>query len=107
MRRDAFDRVNHDVLMARLARKVKDKRLSKLIRCYVGAGIMVDGVRQPVSEGTPGVPVVVGASNIMLQDFDQEFRSHEHRFVRYANDIRVFVKSEPQPSRCSNRAPCR
>ena len=90
-----FDRVNHDILMARVARKVKDKRLLKLIRAYLEAGIMVDGVRQPVSEGTPqGSPLSPLLSNIMLDDFDQEFWGRGHRFVRYADDIRVFVKSK-------------
>jgi len=89
-----FDRVNHDILMSRVARKVKDKRLLKLIRAYVEAGIMVDGVRQPVREGTPqGSPLSPLLSNIMLDDFDQEFWARGHRFVRYADDIRVFVKS--------------
>ncbi|KAA1250063.1 group II intron reverse transcriptase/maturase [Mycobacterium simiae] len=90
-----FDRVNHDGLMARVARKVKDKRLLKLIRRYVEAGIMADGVRQAVSEGTPqGSPLSPLLSNIMLDDFDQEFWVRGHRFVRYADDIRVFVKSK-------------
>lgn len=90
-----FDRVNHDVLMARVARKVEDKRLLKLIRAYLEAGIMADGVRQPTDEGTPqGSPLSPLLSNIMLDDFDQEFWSRGHRFVRYADDIRVFVKSQ-------------
>ncbi|WP_254893639.1 group II intron reverse transcriptase/maturase [Mycobacterium malmoense] len=90
-----FDRVNHDVLMARVARKVNDKPLLKLIRCYVQAGIMADGVRQSVSQGTPqGSPLSPLLSNIMGDDFDQEFWARGHRFVRYADDIRVFVKSK-------------
>ncbi|WP_207549600.1 group II intron reverse transcriptase/maturase [Mycobacterium syngnathidarum] len=90
-----FDRVNHDVLMARVARKVNDKRLLKLIRRYLEAGIMADGVRQPVNEGTPqGSPLSPLLSNIMLDDFDQEFWARGHRFIRYADDIRVFVKSK-------------
>ncbi|GFG91685.1 reverse transcriptase domain-containing protein [Mycobacterium bourgelatii] len=90
-----FDRVNHDVLMARVARKVNDKRLLKLIRRYLEAGIMADGVRQAVSQGTPqGSPLSPLLSNIMLDDFDQEFWARGHRFVRYADDIRVFVKSK-------------
>lgn len=90
-----FDRVHHDVLMARVARKVKDKRLLKLIRRYLEAGIMADGVRQSVAEGTPqGSPLSPLLSNIMLDDFDQEFWARGHRFVRYADDIRVFVKSK-------------
>lgn len=90
-----FDRVHHDVLMARVARKVKDKQLLKLIRRYLEAGIMVDGVRHAVAEGTPqGSPLSPLLSNIMLDDFDQEFWTRGHRFVRYADDIRVFVKSK-------------
>jgi len=90
-----FDRVNHDVLMARVARKVKDVRLLKLIRRYLEAGIMADGVRQATTEGTPqGSPLSPLLSNIMLDDFDQEFWGRGHRFVRYADDIRVFVKSK-------------
>ncbi|RKS20781.1 group II intron reverse transcriptase/maturase [Arthrobacter sp. AG1021] len=90
-----FDRVNHDVLMSRVARKVKDRRVLKLIRKYLTAGIMAQGVRRETVEGTPqGSPLSPLLSNIMLDDFDQEFWSRGHRFVRYADDIRVFVKSK-------------
>lgn len=90
-----FDRVNHDALMARVARKVKDKRLLKLIRAYLEAGIMADGVKRPTEEGTPqGSPLSPLLSNIMLDDFDQLMWSRGHRFVRYADDIRVFVRSK-------------
>lgn len=90
-----FDRVNHDALMARVARKVKDKRLLKLIRRFLEAGIMADGVKQPTDEGTPqGSPLSPLLSNIMLDDFDQLMWSRGHRCVRYADDIRVFVKSK-------------
>lgn len=90
-----FDRVNHDALMARVARKVKDKRLLGLIRRYLAAGIVADGVRRPTAEGTPqGSPLSPLLSNIMLDDFDQEMWSRGHRFVRYADDIRVFVRSK-------------
>ncbi|NJC22398.1 group II intron reverse transcriptase/maturase [Arthrobacter pigmenti] len=90
-----FDRVNHDALMARIARKVKDKRLLRLIRRYLEAGIMADGVKQPTEEGTPqGSPLSPLLSNIMLDDFDQLMWSRGHRFVRYADDIRVFVRSK-------------
>lgn len=100
-----FDRVNHDSLMARVARKVKDKRLLGLVRRFLEAGIMADGVRQPTSEGTPqGSPLSPLLSNIMLDDFDQEFWRRGHRFVRYADDIRVFVKSERAAERVLRQA---
>ena len=100
-----FDRVNHDVLMARVARKVKDKRVLKLIRKYLTAGIMAQGVRRETSEGTPqGSPLSPLLSNIMLDDFDQEFFSRGHRFVRYADDIRVFVKSKRAAERVLDQA---
>lgn len=90
-----FDRVNHDMLMARIARKVEDTRLLKLIRAYLEAGIMADGVVQATDEGTPqGSPLSPLLSNILLDDFDQLFWSRGHRFVRYADDLRVFVKSK-------------
>lgn len=69
-----FDRVNHDMLMSRVARKVADKRLLGVIRAYLEAGIMVDGVRQALREGAPqGSPLSPLLSNIMLNDYDQEF----------------------------------
>jgi RNA-directed DNA polymerase len=90
-----FDRVNHDKLMHRVARRVADKRLLKLIRAYIEAGVMVDGVRQPTAEGTPqGSPLSPLLSNIMLDDLDRELARRGHRFVRYADDLRVFVGSE-------------
>lgn len=100
-----FDRVNHDVLMSRVARKVKDKRVLKLIRKYLTAGIMAQGVRREAVEGTPqGSPLSPLLSNIMLDDFDQEFWSRGHRFVRYADDIRVFVKSKRAAERVLGQA---
>ena len=90
-----FDRVQHDVLMARVARKVGDRRLLRLIRRYLVAGIMVDGVKQASAEGTPqGSPLSPLLANIMLDDLDRELEGRGHRFVRYADDLRVYVRSE-------------
>jgi RNA-directed DNA polymerase len=90
-----FDRVNHDVLMARVARKVKDKRLLKLIRAYLNAGIMVEGVVQPRDEGTPqGGPLSPLLSNVLLDDLDKELERRGHRFCRYADDANVYVRSK-------------
>lgn len=90
-----FDRVNQDRLMARVAGKVDDKRLLRLIRRYLDAGVMVDGVRQRSEEGTPqGSPLSPLLSNVYLDDLDSELDRRGHRFVRYADDLVVYTRSE-------------
>jgi len=90
-----FDRVNHDVLMSRLARRVKDKRILKLIRVFLQAGIMEGGVTSPRSEGTPqGGPISPLLSNILLDDLDKELERRGHCFVRYADDCNIYVRSQ-------------
>lgn len=89
-----FDRVNHDVLMARVARKVKDRRMLKLIRRYLESGIMQQGLVEPRSEGTPqGGPLSPLLSNILLDDLDKELEKRGHRFCRYADDCNIYVGS--------------
>jgi RNA-directed DNA polymerase len=90
-----FDRVNHDVLMARVARRVKDKRGLVLIRRYLQAGVMDGGLVSSRTEGTPqGGPLSPLLSNILLDDLDRELEKRGHRFVRYADDCNVYVRSE-------------
>jgi RNA-directed DNA polymerase len=90
-----FDRVNHDVLMARVARRVKDKRLLRLLRKYLESGVMVGGVIQEREEGTPqGGPLSPLLSNIILDDLDKELERRGHRFCRYADDCNIYVRSK-------------
>ncbi len=89
-----FDRVNHDILMSRLARGIKDKRILKLIRGFLQAGIMEGGVASPRTEGTPqGGPLSPLLSNILLDELDKELEQRGHRFVRYADDCNIYVRS--------------
>lgn len=86
--------------MARVARKVADKRVLRLVRRFLDAGVMVDGVRQPVAEGTPqGSPLSPLLSNIVLDDLDRELQARGLRFVRYADDVRVYVRSKRAAAR--------
>jgi group II intron reverse transcriptase/maturase len=90
-----FDRVNHDVLMGRLARRIADKRLLRLVRRYLESGIMANGVVMERHEGTPqGGPLSPLLANVLLDDVDQELERRGHAFVRYADDCNVYVRSE-------------
>jgi RNA-directed DNA polymerase len=89
-----FDRVNHDKLMARIAERVGDKRLLKLIRAFLRAGVMEGGLVSPVDEGTPqGGPLSPLLSNIVLDEFDRELERRGLRFARYADDSNIYVRS--------------
>ncbi len=95
-----FDRVQHDVLLTRVARKVRDKRLLRLIGRYLRAGVMVDAQLQPSIEGTmQGGPLSPLLANILLDDFDKELESRGLRFVRYADDFLVFTKTRKAAER--------
>jgi RNA-directed DNA polymerase len=90
-----FDRVNHDMLMEKLSRKIKDKRVLKLIRAFLNAGIMENTGYKPSLEGTPqGSPLSPLLSNIMLDSLDKELEKRGHRFCRYADDCNIYVKSK-------------
>jgi RNA-directed DNA polymerase len=95
-----FDRVNHDYLMNLLSERLKDKRVLRLIHRYLKAGAMLDGITTVNTEGTPqGGPLSPILSNILLDRLDKELESRGHRFVRYADDLCVFVKSKRSAER--------
>jgi RNA-directed DNA polymerase len=89
-----FDRVNHDRLLAKIAERVSDKRLLRLIRAYLRVGVMENGLVSPAEEGTPqGGPLSPVLSNIVLNELDQELERRGHRFTRYADDCNICVRS--------------
>jgi RNA-directed DNA polymerase len=89
-----FDRVNHDMLMGRVAKRVQDKCMLKLIRAYLSAGVMENGLVSPSEEGTPqGGPLSPLLSNLLLDDLDKELERRGLRFVRYADDCNIYVRS--------------
>jgi RNA-directed DNA polymerase len=90
-----FDRVNHDKLMGQIAKRVADKRLLKLIRAFLNAGVRENGLVSPSVEGTPqGGPLSPLLSNVMLDELDRELERRGHRFVRYADDANIYVRSQ-------------
>lgn len=90
-----FDRVNHDRLMARMATRVRDKRMLKLTRAFLRAGVLEGGLVSPSEEGTPqGGPLSPLLSNIVLDELDKELESRGHKFARYADDCNIYVRSE-------------
>jgi RNA-directed DNA polymerase len=99
-----FDRVNHDVLMGRVAKRVEDKRLLRIIRRYLEAGIMVDGVVVERHEGTPqGGPLSPLLANVLLDEVDRMLERSGHRFARYADDCNVYVRSKRAGERVMQR----
>src|SRR5450631_201164 len=90
-----FDRVNHDKLMGQVAKRIADSRMRKLIRAFLNAGMMENGLVSPTVEGTPqGGPLSPLLSNLVLDELDQELERRGHRFVRYADDCNIYIRSE-------------
>jgi RNA-directed DNA polymerase len=99
-----FDRVNHDKLMGRLAQRVDDPRLRRLIRAFLNAGVMENGLVGPSVDGTPqGGPLSPLLSNLVLDELDRELERRELRFVRYADDCNIYVRSERAGHRVMDR----
>jgi RNA-directed DNA polymerase len=99
-----FDRVNHDVLMSRLERRIRDKRLLRVIRRYLEAGVLADGVMVERQEGTPqGGPLSPLLANVLLDEVDRELERSGHAFVRYADDCNVYVQSRRAGERVMER----
>ncbi|MBE0618088.1 MAG: group II intron reverse transcriptase/maturase [Proteobacteria bacterium] len=95
-----FDRVGHDILMSRVARKVKDRRVLRLIRRYLSAGVLEGGIVSPRVEGTPqGGPLSPLLSNVLLDELDKELERRGHRFVRYADDCNIYMQSRRSAER--------
>lgn len=95
-----FDRVNHDILMSRVARKVKDKRVLHLIRSYLQAGLFEGGIISPRTEGTPqGGPLSPVLSNILLDELDKELERRGHTFCRYADDCNIYIRTRRSAER--------
>lgn len=95
-----FDRVNHDILMSRLARRITDKRLLRIVRRFLQAGMMKAGVVTERTKGTPqGGPFTPLLSNILLTDLDEELSRRGHSFCRYADDCNVYVASQAAAER--------
>ena len=91
----SFDRVNHDVLMGRLAKRITDRRVLRLIRRYLNAGALVNGVVMERQEGTPqGGPLSPLLANVLLDEVDKELERRGHAFVRYADDLNVYVRTQ-------------
>ena len=98
-----FDKVNHDILIDRLSRRIEDKRVLDLIRKYLKSGIMLNGVVVSNEEGTPqGGPLSPLLSNIMLDEVDKELERRGHKFCRFANDCNIYVKRKKAGLRVLN-----
>src|SRR5450432_3546862 len=98
-----FDRVNHDKLMAAISRRVTDKRVLRLIGAFLKVGVLENGLVSPAEEGTPqGGPLSPLLSNIVLDELDRELERRKHRFVRYADDCNIYVRSQRAGQRVMN-----